>query len=56
MPTPDSLNTGILEILWNAGAVAKVVLGILLLFSVISWARDVSLAACAEVKPDWLAL
>jgi len=32
------LNTGILEILWNAGPVAKVVLGILLLFSIISWA------------------
>lgn len=38
MPTSDSLNTGILEILWNAGPVAKVVLGILLLFSIISWA------------------
>jgi len=38
VPTPDSLNTGILEILWNAGPVAKVVLGVLLLFSVISWA------------------
>jgi biopolymer transport protein TolQ len=32
------LNTGILEILYNAGPVAKVVLGILLLFSIISWA------------------
>ena len=38
MPTSDSLNTGILEILWNAGPVAKVVLGILLLFSIVSWA------------------
>ena len=38
MPTSDSLNTGILEILWSAGPVAKVVLGILLLFSIISWA------------------
>jgi len=38
VPTSDSLNTGILEILWNAGPVAKVVLGILLLFSIISWA------------------
>ena len=38
MPTSDSLNAGILEILWNAGPVAKVVLGILLLFSIISWA------------------
>ena len=38
MPTPDSLNSGILEILWTAGPVAKVVLGILLLFSIVSWA------------------
>ena len=38
MPTSDSLNTGILEILWSAGPIAKVVLGILLLFSIISWA------------------
>jgi biopolymer transport protein TolQ len=32
------LNTGILEILWNAGPVAKVVLGVLLVFSIVSWA------------------
>jgi biopolymer transport protein TolQ len=32
------LNTGILEILWNAGPIAKVVLAILLLFSIVSWA------------------
>ena len=38
MPTSDSLNAGILEILWNAGPVAKVVLGVLLLFSIVSWA------------------
>jgi biopolymer transport protein TolQ len=38
VPTSDALNTGILEILWSAGPVAKVVLGILLLFSIISWA------------------
>jgi len=38
VPTSDSLNTGILEILWNAGPVAKVVLGILLIFSIVSWA------------------
>ena len=38
MPTSDSLNTGILEILWSAGPVAKVVLGVLLVFSVVSWA------------------
>jgi len=36
--TSDSLNTGILEILWNAGPVAKVVLGVLLVFSIVSWA------------------
>ena len=34
MPTSDSLNAGILEILWTAGPVAKVVLGILLLLGV----------------------
>jgi biopolymer transport protein TolQ len=38
VPTPDALNSGILEILWSAGPVAKVVLGILLLFSIVSWA------------------
>ena len=38
MPTSDSLNAGILEILWTAGPVAKVVLGILLFFSIVSWA------------------
>ncbi|HTO10293.1 MAG TPA: MotA/TolQ/ExbB proton channel family protein [Candidatus Binatia bacterium] len=38
MSTSDSLNTGILEILWNAGPVAKVVLGVLLVFSIVSWA------------------
>jgi len=38
VPTSDSLNTGILEILWNAGPVAKVVLGVLLIFSIVSWA------------------
>jgi biopolymer transport protein TolQ len=38
VPTSDSLNTGILEILWNAGPIAKVVLGILLIFSIVSWA------------------
>jgi len=36
--TSDSLNTGVLEILWNAGPIAKVVLGVLLLFSIVSWA------------------
>jgi biopolymer transport protein TolQ len=38
VPTSDSLNAGILEILWTAGPVAKVVLGILLFFSIVSWA------------------
>jgi biopolymer transport protein TolQ len=38
LPTSDSLNAGILEILWTAGPVAKVVLGILLFFSIVSWA------------------
>ena len=38
MPTSDSLNTGVLEIVWNAGPIAKVVLGVLLVFSIVSWA------------------
>ncbi len=38
MPTSDSLNSGVLEILWNAGPIAKVVLGVLLVFSIVSWA------------------
>jgi biopolymer transport protein TolQ len=38
VPTSDSLNTGVLEILWNAGPIAKVVLGILMMFSIVSWA------------------
>jgi biopolymer transport protein TolQ len=38
VPTSDSLNSGILELVWAAGPVAKVVLGVLLLFSIVSWA------------------
>jgi len=38
VPTSDSLNTGVLEIVWNAGPIAKVVLGVLLVFSIVSWA------------------
>jgi biopolymer transport protein TolQ len=38
VPTSDSLNTGVLEIVWNAAPLAKFVLGVLLLFSIISWA------------------
>jgi biopolymer transport protein TolQ len=38
VPTSDSLNSGVLEILWNAGPIAKVVLGVLLVFSIVSWA------------------
>jgi biopolymer transport protein TolQ len=36
--TSDSLNTGVLEIVWNAAPIAKGVLAILLLFSIVSWA------------------
>jgi biopolymer transport protein TolQ len=38
LPTSDALNSGVLELVLNAGPVAKVVLAILLLFSIISWA------------------
>ena len=38
MPTSESLNAGILELVWSAGPVAKFVLGVLLLFSIVSWA------------------
>jgi biopolymer transport protein TolQ len=38
LPTSDALSSGVLELVLNAGPVAKVVLAILLLFSIISWA------------------
>ena len=38
MPTSEGLSSGVLELILNAGPVAKVVLAILLLFSIISWA------------------
>ena len=38
MPTSDTLHSGVLELVLNAGPVAKFVLGILLLLSVVSWA------------------
>lgn len=38
MPTSDALGSGVLELVLNAGPVAKVVLAILLLFSIVSWA------------------
>ena len=38
MATADSLTSGVFELIWNAGPVAKFVLGVLLLFSVVSWA------------------
>jgi biopolymer transport protein TolQ len=34
----DPLSTGVLELVWNAGPVAKFVLAVLALFSVVSWA------------------
>ena len=37
MPT-DALNTGILALVWNSGPIAKVVLAVLLVFSIVSWA------------------
>jgi biopolymer transport protein TolQ len=38
VPTSDPLSSGVLELILNAGPIAKVVLAILLLFSIISWA------------------
>ena len=38
MPTSEALSSGVLELILNAGPVAKVVLAILLLFSIVSWA------------------
>ncbi len=38
MQTSDPLSTGVLELVWNAGPVAKFVLAVLALFSVVSWA------------------
>ena len=37
MPT-DTLNTGILALVWNAGPIAKIVLLVLMTFSIVSWA------------------
>ena len=39
MPTsPDTLTAGILDLIWNAGPIAKGVLAVLAVFSIISWA------------------
>ncbi len=38
MPTADTLNTGILDLVLHAGPIAKAILVILLLFSIVSWA------------------
>ncbi|HEX2440119.1 MAG TPA: protein TolQ [Methylomirabilota bacterium] len=38
MSTSEALSSGVLELVLNAGPIAKVVLAILLLFSIISWA------------------
>ena len=38
MPTPDNLTAGVLDLIWNAGPIAKFVLAVLALFSIISWA------------------
>jgi biopolymer transport protein TolQ len=39
VPTsPDTLTAGVLDLIWSAGPIAKVVLAILAIFSVISWA------------------
>jgi len=38
LPTGDGLTAGVFELIWNAGPVAKFVLAVLALFSIISWA------------------
>jgi biopolymer transport protein TolQ len=38
VPNSDPLSAGVLELVWNAGPVAKFVLAVLALFSVVSWA------------------
>ncbi len=43
MPT-DALNTGILALVWTSGPIAKVVLLVLLFFSIVSWALIVEKA------------
>jgi biopolymer transport protein TolQ len=43
VPT-DALNTGILALVWNAGPIAKIVLTVLLVFSIVSWALIVDKA------------
>jgi biopolymer transport protein TolQ len=43
VPT-DALNTGILALVWNSGPIAKVVLIVLLVFSIVSWALIVDKA------------
>lgn len=44
MPSADTLNTGILALVWNSGPIAKVVLIVLLVFSIASWALIVEKA------------
>jgi biopolymer transport protein TolQ len=36
--SPDTLTAGVLDLIWNAGPVGKLVLGLLAIFSIISWA------------------
>jgi biopolymer transport protein TolQ len=44
VPSADTLNTGILALVWNSGPIAKVVLLVLLVFSIVSWALIVDKA------------
>ena len=36
--SPDTLSAGVLDLIWNAGPVAKLVLAVLAIFSIVSWA------------------
>ena len=38
MPASDSLTAGVVDLVLNAGPVAKLILGVLLAFSIVSWA------------------
>jgi biopolymer transport protein TolQ len=39
VPTsPDTLTAGVLDLIWSAGPIAKVVLAVLAVFSIVSWA------------------
>jgi len=46
--SPDSLTGGVLDLIWSAGPVAKLVLALLAVFSIISWALIVE--KCSQLR------